>query len=110
MTCSPWPRPCTRCSDGKPPRWPDEGTPSLPEIFELQRKPVERLPDVNPQLMDVLLARWPTTPTSGPSAAEFRDQLKAIDFADGAERATAGGAAAPRRARRVAADCPCSSD
>ena len=41
--------------DGKPPRWPDEGTPSLPEIFELQRKPVERLPDVHPQLMDVLL-------------------------------------------------------
>ena len=68
--------------DGKPPRWPDEGTPSLPEIFELQRRPVERLPDVHPQLMNVLMAALADDADERPSAAEFRDQLKAIDFAD----------------------------
>ena len=67
--------------DGKPPRWPDEGSPSLPEIFELQSKPVERLPDVNPQLMDVLMNALADDATARPSAAEFRDQLTAVDLA-----------------------------
>lgn len=67
--------------DGKPPRWPDEGSPSLPEIFEMQSKPVSRLPDVNPQLMDVLMSALADDATARPSAAEFRDQLKAVDLA-----------------------------
>ncbi len=67
--------------DGKPPRWPDEGSPSLPEIFELQSKPVERLQDVNPQLMNVLMNALADDATARPSAAEFRDQLKAVDLA-----------------------------
>ena len=68
--------------DGKPPRWPDEGTPSLPEIFELQRVPIEPLPDVHPRLMDVLLGALADDAEKRPTASEFRDQLKAIDFAD----------------------------
>ncbi len=66
--------------DGKPPRWPDTGTPSLPEIFELQGKPIERLPDVNPQLMDALLNALDDEVDARPTAAEFRDQLAAVDF------------------------------
>ena len=68
--------------DGKPPRWPDEGTPSLPEIFELQRVPIERLPDVHPQLMDVLLGALADDAEQRPTASEFRDQLQAVDFAE----------------------------
>ena len=67
--------------DGKPPRWPDSGTPSLPEIFELQGKPIERLPGVNEQLMDVLMNALADEVTERQSAADFRDQLKAVDFA-----------------------------
>ena len=66
--------------DGKPPRWPDSGTPSLPEIFELQGKPIERLPGVNAQLMDVLMNALADEVTERQSAAEFRDQLRAVDF------------------------------
>ena len=66
---------------GKPPRWPDSGTPSLPEIFEMQNKPVERLPGVDPQLMDVLMNALVDDVDARPTAAEFRDQLAAVDFA-----------------------------
>ena len=67
--------------DGKPPRWPGSGTPSLPEIFELQGTPIERLPGVNGQLMDVLMGALVDEADARPTAAEFRDKLAAVDFA-----------------------------
>ena len=67
--------------DGKPPRWPGSGTPSLPEIFELQGTPIERLPGVNEQLMDVLMSALVDEADDRPTAAEFRDRLAAVDFA-----------------------------
>ena len=74
--------------DGKPPRWPDSGTPSLPEIFELQGKPIDRLPEVNVALMNILMNALSDEAEARPSAAEFRDQLAAVDFAAPAEPPT----------------------
>jgi serine/threonine protein kinase len=104
--------------DGKPPRWPDTGTPSLPELLQLQREPVERLPHVDDDLMDVLLGALDDDPERRPTAAEFRDQLQALTFtrkkavagaaAGGAASGAAGGAVAggrgvAKRRRRLAA-------
>ena len=66
--------------DGKPPRWPEKGTPSIPELLELQDKPIQRLPGVNKDLMDVLLKAMSDEPGARPTAAEFRDGLSAIDL------------------------------
>jgi serine/threonine protein kinase len=66
--------------DGKPPRWPEEGTPTLPELIELQDKPIQRLPGVNKDLMDLLLRAMSDEPGARPTAAEFRDALARIDF------------------------------
>ena len=67
--------------DGKPPRWPDTGTPSLPQVLELLQQPIEPLPHVDPEFMDVLLRAMDDDPTRRPPAAEFRDQLEALTFA-----------------------------
>ena len=67
--------------DGKPPRWPDTGTPSLPQVLELLQQPIEPLPHVDPEFMDVLLRAMDDDPTRRPTAAEFRDQLEALTFA-----------------------------
>jgi hypothetical protein len=40
--------------------------------------PVERLPDVDPRLMDVLMAALDDDPTKRPTAAAFRDALAAL--------------------------------
>jgi serine/threonine protein kinase len=66
--------------DGKPPRWPEKGTPSIPELLELQDKPIQRLPGVNKDLMDLLLRAMSDEPGARPTAAEFRDALSAIDL------------------------------
>jgi hypothetical protein len=66
--------------DGKPPRWPEKGTPSIPELLELQDKPIQRLPGVNKDLMDLLLKAMSDEPGARPTAAEFRDALSAIDL------------------------------
>jgi tRNA A-37 threonylcarbamoyl transferase component Bud32 len=68
--------------DGKPPRWPEKGTPSIPELLELQDKPIRRLPGVNKDLMDLLLKAMSDEPGARPTAAEFRDALAAIDFTE----------------------------
>ena len=66
--------------DGKPPRWPDEGTPTLPELIELQDKPIQRLPGVNKDFMDLLLRAMSDEPGGRPTAAEFRDALARLDL------------------------------
>lgn len=96
--------------DGKPPRWPDTGTPNLPELLELQANPIERLPDLDPEFMDLLLRAMDDDPERRLTAAEFRDQLQALSFA-GAE-ATTGAAAsttASAASTTVAAASPTSA-
>ena len=66
--------------DGKPPRWPEKGTPTIPELLELQDKPIQRLPGVNKDLMDLLLKAMSDEPGARPTAAEFRDRLSTIDL------------------------------
>ncbi len=72
---------------GKPPRWPDQGTPSLPEILELQREPVVPIPGVEPELMDVIMRGLADDADARPSAAEFRDLLAGVDLEDAGGRA-----------------------
>jgi serine/threonine protein kinase len=47
------------------------------QVDALLRKPIERLPDVAPELMDVLMDAMADDPTTRPSAATFRDRLRA---------------------------------
>jgi serine/threonine protein kinase len=66
---------------GKPPRWPDDGSsPSLPEILERQRQPIERLPTVAPAFMNLLVTALADDPDDRPTAAQFRDQLAALEL------------------------------
>ena len=66
--------------DGKPPRWPEKATPSLPELIELQDKPIQRLPGVNKDFMDLLIRAMSDEPGGRPTAAEFRDALARLDL------------------------------
>jgi serine/threonine protein kinase len=66
--------------DGKPPRWPESGTPSLPELLELQGRPIERLAHVDDEFMGVLLGALDDDPEARPPAAQFRDQLLSLSF------------------------------
>lgn len=66
---------------GHPPRWPTDGhTPTLPELIELHGKPAASLPDVPPALMDVLAGALVSEASERPTAAQFRDQLAAVDL------------------------------
>ena len=63
---------------GRPPRWPESGTPNIVDMFERLGEPIERIPGVNDDVMDVLLAAMASDPADRPSAAEFRDRLAAL--------------------------------
>jgi serine/threonine protein kinase len=66
---------------GHPPRWPTDGhTPTLPELIELHAAPPADLPQVPPQLMEVLAAGLAPEGSERPTAAQFRDQLAAVDL------------------------------
>jgi tRNA A-37 threonylcarbamoyl transferase component Bud32 len=73
--------------NGKPPRWPDDGTPSLPQLLELREEPTERLPGVSDEFMDLLLRAMSDEPEERPTAAQFRDQLTALPL-EGSTRST----------------------
>ena len=65
---------------GHPPRWPTDGhTPTLPELIELHATPAASLPHVPPALMAVLDAGLAPEGSERPTAAQFRDQLAAVD-------------------------------
>lgn len=93
--------------DGKPPFWPDSGTPSIPELLERQQEPIERLAGVDDGFMNVLLGALNSRAEERPTAAEFRDQLAALTFAAPAPEARApaarGATAPPRKRRSLAA-------
>jgi serine/threonine protein kinase len=68
---------------GKPPRWRDDQPPSLADVIELQDKPIERLPGVHRGFMDLLLRALSDAPAIRPTAADFRDELAALDLPGG---------------------------
>lgn len=66
---------------GHPPRWPADGhTPTLPELIELHGEPAAPLPHVPQPLMDVLAGALAPEASERPTAAQFRDQLSAVDL------------------------------
>ncbi len=66
---------------GHPPRWPTDGhTPTLPELIELHGKPAAALREVPPALMEVLAGALAQEASERPTAAQFRDQLAAVDL------------------------------
>jgi serine/threonine protein kinase len=66
---------------GHPPRWPNDGhTPTLQELIELHATPAADLPEVPRQLMVVLAAGLDPEGSERPTAAQFRDQLAAVDL------------------------------
>jgi Protein kinase domain len=67
---------------GHAPRWSDTTeTPSIPEIIKRQRAPIKRIPGVDKAFMDVLLKAMAENPEDRPTAAQFRDQLSALNLA-----------------------------
>jgi serine/threonine protein kinase len=66
---------------GHPPRWSETvETPSIPEIMKRQRLPIKSIPGVDKGFMEVLLNAMAEDPEDRPTAAQFRDQLKALDL------------------------------
>lgn len=65
---------------GRAPRWPEEQAPSLLEVIEFLDKPIERLPGIHREFMDLLLRALSDEPALRPTAAEFHDELAALDL------------------------------
>jgi serine/threonine protein kinase len=66
---------------GHAPRWSETTEmPSIPEIIQRQRAPIKRLPGVDKAFMDVLLNAMAADPADRPTAAQFRDQLSALNL------------------------------
>jgi serine/threonine protein kinase len=66
---------------GHAPRWSKTTeTPSIPEIIQRQRAPIRRIPGVDKAFMDVLLNAMAADPEDRPTAAQFRDQLSALNL------------------------------
>jgi serine/threonine protein kinase len=65
---------------GKPPRWPDDGNPSLVSLVDMFQEPVPDLPGLQPELMWLLRAGMDNDEHSRPTAVEFRDALQALEL------------------------------
>ena len=66
---------------GHPPRWSETTeTPSIPEIIKRQKAPIKRITGVDKAFMDVLLKAMSEEPENRPTAAQFRDQLAALNL------------------------------
>jgi serine/threonine protein kinase len=65
---------------GHPPRGTDGHTPTVPEAIARLGEPIVPIPDVDPALMDLLTTALADEPTDRPTAAQFRDQLAALDL------------------------------
>jgi serine/threonine protein kinase len=96
--------------NGHAPRWSETmELPSIPEMIKRQKLPIKRIPDVDKAFMDVLLNAMAEDPEDRPTAAQFRDQLAALNLsAKLAPKAlttteTAGDAPAPSRPEKPAA-------
>lgn len=76
---------------GHPPHGPSAAPATLQQLVERAERPIDPLPGVSRQLMNLLLAALSHDPLARPSAAELRDQL-----------ATAGAPRPPGRGRLAA--------
>ncbi len=75
---------------GRPPRWPDTGSPSLATMVQILDEPVPDIPGVPVGLTNVIRRAMATEPAHRyPNAAEFRDALGAASL-DPATAAPAG--------------------
>jgi hypothetical protein len=63
---------------GKAPRYPEGRQPTLLELIELQDEPIERVPGVDREFMDLLLKALSDNPTERPTAADFSTALAAL--------------------------------
>lgn len=63
-------------------------------------EPVKPIPDVNDDLMRVVLDCLSLTPSDRPTAPEFRDRLTAIDLTDGAQAASSAAIATGAKHKR----------
>ena len=68
---------------GHPPRWSETTeTPSIPDLIRLQKTPIKRIPGVEKAFMDALLNAMSDDPEDRPTAAQFRDQLQALNLSN----------------------------
>lgn len=85
---------------GRPPRWPESGTPNIVDMFERLQDPIDRIRGVHDGLMDALLDAMTTEPEERPTAAQLRDRLATLPFGPaegvGAEPVTVLAGAATR--------------
>ena len=66
---------------GHAPRWSETmELPSIPEMIKRQKAPIKRIPGVDKAFMDVLLNAMADNPEDRPTAAQFRDQLAALNL------------------------------
>jgi serine/threonine protein kinase len=65
---------------GRAPRWPESDAPSIADVMERQHEPIERIARISRPFMDLLAAGLADDPADRPSAAQFRDRLKALDL------------------------------
>jgi tRNA A-37 threonylcarbamoyl transferase component Bud32 len=73
---------------GKAPRYPEGRQPTLLELIELQDEPIERVPGVDREFMDLLLKALSDNPAERPTAADFSTALTALKLpGDGEQRA-----------------------
>jgi serine/threonine protein kinase len=67
--------------NGHAPRWSETmDVPSIPEMIKRQKSPIKRIPGVDKPFMDALLNAMADDPEDRPTAAQFRDQLSALNL------------------------------
>jgi serine/threonine protein kinase len=86
---------------GHPPRWPDNGMPTVADMLPRQDEPIERIPGVDDSLMNVLLSALAADPADRPTATQFRDRLSELHLEPPPPQARR---AAPRVPARVGAE------
>jgi len=72
---------------GRPPRWRDEGSPSLVSLVDMFGEPIPDVPGVPPELMTVLRAGMANDERLRPTAVQLRDTLLRLDFDPGGANA-----------------------
>lgn len=93
---------------GRPPRWPDTGSPSPVQMVMMHNEPIPDIRGVSAEFLDVLRKAMSTDPTRRHgSAAEFRDALVSVRVLKGSEHGADGvstamiSPAAPRQATPI---------
>jgi LCP family protein required for cell wall assembly len=87
---------------GHPPREITGNATSLDEVKKHLDEPVEPVPDVDEDLMRVVLDGLSPLPNDRPTAPEFRDRLTAIDLTEGALAGLSALATGAKHKRRFA--------